>query len=396
MVIPEIEGICFLSLVKFGRQAVSKTIPNFAARLSIAIDKQMNVFEENNGTSIDAYSDELCYHPMAEAKYLASLSALFSANMMSEPLFDKKVKQSIDRLNEHSVMLEGGFIAWGLGFQFRDYPVDEPFLITTAIIASAMVSVVDVGGEKSIATKQLERVVKTLLFWLEEKKTDTGDGIRIPEYSPGISEPIFNSAAYAIAAVREASRLMKVSISDRAISDHDSCMKWINGYYLARLGWPYSPNNPRVDLLHQAYILNSYATMDGVPSIEQKSIDLIGQFNSSIGYIDSGISHSETNGLFDKNIPVLRMVGDTYFEVVPKPARLWSLGELLVLVARLAEGGEHKQAWLAYGRKLSAFIMEILDSGHPETNFLRHTMHALHGLSAHLSVMRKKSGTEPR
>lgn len=159
-------------------------------------------------------------------------------------------------------------------------------------------------------------------------------------------------------------------------------MEWIRSRRLSRLGWPYSPASGVVDLLHQGYLLNTMADVFGVHSVEAASFDLIGQFAGPVGFAD--VIHLLPPGRAKKGGHSIFWIwsfagGD--LEIPPNSARLWSLGELLVLVSRLGDDGEQADGWLRLGRSIAVTIMHRLTCDNDDVaRFLRHAMHARHSL----------------
>ena len=356
----------------------NKPLNTFSTQLSKTIDKHLDAYIRKDGVSIDAYYDKPCFHPMAEGKYLSSLSELFSTDKITKTFFENKVNVGIKRLKNNSTSLQGENICWGLGFKYKKGSINEPYLITTAVILSGLNSIIDLGIQSPETLSLQNSAIRSLEYWLKNFTVKVDKKIDFPKFSLSVGEPVFNPGIFAI------------SISKNPLL-HEEVSDWIQSHYHPKLGWSYSPGNHRIDLLHQAYILNSFAKLNGAKSVEQKTIDLIGQFSNFDGFIDSGDFHAKVEGLFDSKIPLVRAVGDGYFEVIPKSARLWSLGELLVLVSKLSQHGEHKKSWINFGRKISCLILNNLDSNNPEVNYYRHTMHAIHGLSSFLASMRSKN-----
>jgi hypothetical protein len=154
-------------------------------------------------------------------------------------------------------------------------------------------------------------------------------------------------------------------------------------------------------LLHQCYILNALCDVAAGSEPERFAREIVGQFAGPCCFADALAWHPEGGEVpVLREIPWLRPLGGGHVQLMPKPARLWSLGELLVVTTRLAREGEHPSAWLRLGTSISAKIIERLgDADDAERQYPRHVMHALHGLACQLRLLRsmaraKTSSTE--
>ncbi len=162
------------------------------------------------------------------------------------------------------------------------------------------------------------------------------------------------------------------------------------------VGWIYASGNLVIDLLHQCYILNSLADIHGESLVEESVLEMVGQFatpeefSGAIRLVpQSGVAANS------RDISWARPFDGRSVELLPKVARLWSLGELLIFVSRLTCAGSHRDGWVRLGAKVARLIVSILTSPDAvEAKYPRHVMHAVHGLSCYLSVLRRRSQSD--
>lgn len=348
-----------------------------------------------DGLGPDAYCRQLRYHPMADGKYLQTCAVMRETGLMSTKDFNRRVALTLDRLTEHALRPFHAGCCWGLGFSWRGLPPDEPFLITTAIIGRGLLDCGRVTENSEALERTLLDSMQCLKLWFQEWSVSVEDlDFSLPFYSPGIREPIYNAASYAISAYLLWKRTQGQPPScDAAII---FALDKIRSVRTKGLGWIYAPGTLIIDLLHQCYILNSLADIHGESSVEESALEMVGQFATPEGFADairlvpqSGVAGNS------RDIPWVRPFDGRSVELLPKVARLWSLGELLVFVSRLACVGSHRDGWLRLGAKAARLILSILTSPDAvEAKYPRHVMHAVHGLSCYLSVLRRRSQSD--
>jgi len=284
-------------------------------------------------------------------------------------------------------------MCWGLGFSWRNLPATEPFLITSAIVTHGLLDCHNQGLALEFSSNLLHQGRAGLEAWMRELAIPVDQsGAVLPAYSPGIREPIYNAAAYA---------MVTLNIIDDADGftpsgvDMLPAMEWIRSRRVAGLGWTYSPNSPVVDLLHQCYILNALADAFGVESIESASAEMVSQFAGPCCFADTMRLVMEGEEPANvRDIPWLRPLGGHQVELLPKPARLWSLGELLVLLSRLGFEGVRSDAWIRMGRRVAESILLRLSApDDAEAKYPRHVMHAVHGLACYLALLRQRTSS---
>jgi hypothetical protein len=332
---------------------------------------------------------------MADGKYLQALAVLSSTGLISISQLQKRSLEACVRIENNAFKSVEGII-WGLGFSWRNLSATEPFLITSAIVTRGLLDC-HCQGVLSDKTAYLLRLGWTgLKAWMRELSISVDeDHLSLPVYSPNIREPVYNAAAYSLATLRliDESEGRVSSIAD-PLRDMD----WIRSRRVSGLGWPYSPTSPVVDLLHQCYILNALADAFGGQSIEQECAEMMGQFAGPCCFADAMLlvmgNEESANA---RDIRWLRPLGDFQVQLLPKPARLWSLGELLVLLSRLGLEGKHSEAWVRQGRRIAEAIMSRLTAADDaEASYPRHVMHAVHGLASYLALLRKRTQQSAR
>ena len=363
-----------------------------AKKVRSVIDTALLQYESDEGAGTDAYCTESIIHPMAEGKYLQILAALRRANLLSPVQLELRTNPVLERLQLSALRYFDDVFTWGLGFSHRELLPDEPFLITSAIVTRGVFDCHQEGLSSGRTLDFLKKAVDGLRTWVQKLHcTSEQQSLTIPAYSPNIREVIYNAPAYALATLKLISEIKDQAHTDVGGWLHS--LEWLNSRRIVGLGWPYSPESQVVDLLHQCYLLNSFADVFGVKSIEIPCAEMVGQFAGPCCFADA-LRIVETDCSLDEklSIPWVRKVGETQVELLPKPARLWSLGELLVLVSRLGEHGDRSVGWIRLCHKIAETILERLaSSGDVESQYPRHVMHALHGLASYLALLRKKA-----
>lgn len=344
-----------------------------------------------DGRGFDAYWNDVSFHPMAEAKYLCALATLFESGVISELSFSTKAAAGCDRLEKAHLRIFGDGFAWGLNFPYQGLSEREPFLITTALVVEALGRVTRAENISEKALDLYESGMRALRHWsnhwlVSHRETDDC----FPQYSEHIREPIVNAAAYAYGVLVKAP-----GSTERQVQEARQGLNNIAALRLPGIGWTYSPSSGIVDLIHQGYIINSF------PPAEHDTItwceELISLFDSGLGYLDvctvMGRSRSAQS---ERELPILRSAGDVVIRVERRKARLWSLGELLVCVAaqmRHIQDEREMLRWKATANRVTQCILERLSDGEAESFYVRHSMHALHGVAELLSIYRENART---
>lgn len=364
-----------------------------ASRIQESVNFHAAQYEANAGLGLDAYCDELHYHPMADGKYLQACAVLYDSSLISYADLELRVSAAIERLRACVLQPFEKGVGWGLGFPWRALPPTEPFLITSAVVVRGLLDCAHAGERSDELQMLLREGMSCLERWVREWSVNVEDThFSLPAYSPGIREPIFNAACYCMATLW----FWRRNQYDFSVLPDDQIfprLEGIRSLRVAGLGWTYATGNLIVDLLHQCYILNALADTQGINFVEEFVIEMVGQFATPEGFADAlrFVPHN-TSVDHSRDIPWLRSFGGGSIELLPKIARLWSLGELLVLFSRLAEHGIRQEGWARLGARTADLIMTRLSSlDSNEGKFPRHVMHALHGLSCYLHFMRRRS-----
>jgi len=330
----------------------------------------INKHEQNHSSSTDFFNTDVCYHPMAEGKFLSSLALLYRAGVLSQASFEKKLVPACTRLAEAALEVFHGGAAWGLNFTHGGRAANEPYLITTSIILHGL-------NDCSICFDNPPRVLLDLQNaalnavkkWIHEYIIPEE---KFPRYSPNMDDCIYNAPAVAAAALRNV-------ISDYAVNDILDKIKRVR---VPDVGWTYGSQSNIVDLLHNAYILNAMP-------IEDLPINWIDDF---LGIFWCGDDFCDTLRFYPDNENVkyrknffYRHVRYGILELHYSPARLWSLGELLV---HLCKAARLDTRFLSVATSIASLIHKRFEAGCEEFSWSRYATHAMHGLAAYLNLKR--------
>lgn len=339
--------------------------------------------ESTSGCGPDAYCQEPQDHPMADAKFLFALAQAYDSGVLSETRYSTLRKPAIRRLKKRALPVCKGGLAWGLGFVWEkhNYNCHEPLLITSAITCKSLLL-----SEKSLALEEdhelLIMAVKGLEWWCRTQTECVTKGIVVPVYGlSGYREPVYNTAAYTLGTL----------LSLKENSSFYKAQEYILNNAIGLFGWTYSEDNKIIDLLHQWYIVNSMIDTFGAPSITDNALGILGQFNAANGFIDTMKVIKQVPGETSKSgLVFYRAFHSGILEIKPKPARIWSLGEMLVGVSRIAQVNTDSLIWGKYALHVAKSLNnELQNKSNAENQYPRHLMHAAHGLAAYLAYRRK-------
>jgi hypothetical protein len=344
-------------------------------------------FESCNGAGTDDYSNDVRVHPMAEGKYLSAMTVMRRIKLLSASAFTRRLDASLDRLERCDLLKardECG-AAWGLGFAYRDAPADEPYVVTTAIVAAGLFAA---GSERSLES------AGRALQWLDESAPRSevagpSGTLRVHQYqfSPVIRETVVNAAALAAGVLH---------IGARSI-DHRSVADWIVQLHDGHAGWWYTASVPKVDLLHQCYIIAALLDLDRLDDADELAQRTLPGFFAGHELLDkisvisaekaaTAIVKSSHEGCFfpTSDVAVYRHGAR---------ARIWSIGELLHVVSRLLVARTNRAPlWNAMLRRLLADLPGML-ARHAQSIpdwaiRVRHSMHLAHGLACAIEALR--------
>lgn len=357
---------------------------NFASKLRETVDDLIRNYISTDGVGPDAYCESVRNHPMAEGKYLLALGELYRSQLVDPNDLQQQVIGACHRLYDKKISIDGG-IGWGLGFSWRDLPPTEPYLITTAIVLHGLGSLAELQTPNMQLTRLLHQGLGGLAEWVRKQTAPHPDlSIELPIFSPGIAEPVLNSAAYALYVLKQYAPDADLRIRTGKMLDAVANLRTED------IGWEYSPSARIVDLIHQSYLLNVLFDSD-CKRIEQQFVELVRLFDSVGGYADKCKILGSKPPEMSSDVLLLRRVGDLYVDVARKPARLWSLGELLVGMSKVAGKSANRAAWKRRAHAVAEAILEHCKQPSREAQYPRHAMHAAHGLAAYLAFLREQN-----
>lgn len=333
---------------------------------------------QQQGVSVDAYCAEAVFHPMAAAKYLSAQACLCRTKLLSPEQFRKAALPMVYALAESAVPAPvGQGASWGLGFARRDVPANEPYLITGALVTRALWETAALVPSMVETQEMALAGLRALEAWCAELRASDSLGVpTLPAYSPHTIRPIFNAAACALAVLRDYSKQEGYRARERLAE--------IWGCRIPGIGWCYEPGSSVVDLLHQGYLFGALLGQP-VPDMDAEMLATFSQFAGVGGWAD--VLHCLPPEGRGGVAPLWARQGVGHqLQLLERPARLWSLGEALVVLSRCAG---MKREWLPRATALGTEVLRRLGGAvEPERHYLRHTMHLAHGLAAFLETKR--------
>lgn len=370
----------------------AKTKQSHAGQVRTTVEGLLAHHAAAGGKGKDAYWDERLYHPMADAKFLMALTALRQTDLLSISKYQHLAEETARRLKMSSVQARIGR-AWGLGFTWRQLPPDEPFLITTALVAEALgMSRSALSDSPLVEIEETYReAVHTIASWCGRwVARDSLTGQMLPIYSPGISEPVLNTAAMACKVLVRYGA--DAGVSPAQITKARVDLQCIANSRIKSLGWKYCHNSPIVDLIHQSYLLSAMQQIVEASVLEEWVHECLSVFSANETFQDRcRIVGKEYPGI-GTEVVTIRKFENYYVEFPIGAARLWSVGELLAVVCAIASASTHRTAWKKCANRLSGWIMQRLISGHLDSCYPRQTMHAAWGLASYLQLLRTCKG----
>lgn len=369
---------------------------NLAARARVALISLLDDYHQAGGCGPDAYHDIPISHPMADGRFLAAAATAARTRLIPMGQLRSMAKAALLRLDQAALPFAGG-LGWGLGFDHGASDQREPFLITTAMIAEGLIELAPLLPDQPLAARLRDASQDALRTWCRTESALNADlGMELPIYSATIRRPILNAAIYAISVLaRSAARSENVASADLI-----SSLRRIRDLRRPGIGWLDDPESPVIDLLHQCFILNSLsaglpADLRNMAAEDLAMVETLSLFSALPGFLDTA------SLVRDPELPptggvVLRPIGDAFLAIRPKPARLWSLGELLVALSWRIEGRSDGRTgqWRAYAAPACEALLARLAEGDVETTFPRQQMYAAFGLARFLAALRgDRAGT---
>ncbi|TQM90345.1 hypothetical protein [Roseinatronobacter monicus] len=362
---------------------LSPAVPT-ATRLRDLLSALLDTYESTRGISCDAYCDTPQWHAMAEAQYLEAVVIAHQAGLLSDAQARLRAKASVARLQSGALHRETGVSAqWGLGFRWQDFPSDEPFLVTTALVTRALAAadgLIPCAGLVQEGFRGLARLPRREVV-INDK------AVALPVYAPALPEVVENTIALWAQVVLDNPELSESGSA--TLREAEQALEWLNGSFMPGLGWTYSKTRPVFDLMHQVYILEGLLCCRSINDPEQLAIETFASFRSGVGYIDSMTLSDrakaiESVGRSGKNYIVFR--GDRVLTARADPARVWSLGGMLGSFGLFAVEGKQPDYWLSQIRR---FPVQMLPE-HFGADF-RQEMHLARGAALALKALRRKA-----
>jgi hypothetical protein len=227
------------------REANREVPDRYAHHLQILRDL-LQLHETSDGHSPDQYHEDVIYQPMAEGKYLSTCAEMRARGFLTAEECDEKIAQAVKRLEAANYGNEGE-ACWGLGFAFGEGDADEPYVITTVLIARGLLDAAGVDNP----------LFQSAMRWLTKQEllapVEDSEDLLAPLFSPKTRKHVVNVVTQWAALLRKAAAVGLPLSDEYLISD---LLPWILRQYVPGAGFLYSPDNTRIDLLHQCYIFN--------------------------------------------------------------------------------------------------------------------------------------------
>lgn len=344
-------------------------------------------FEAAEGAGPDEHARSPAVQPMAEGKYLQALACLRRSGLVSGDVHAKSLGRSLARLQSTRAAVQGSGLAWGLGFPFAGAPATEPYVITTGIVTAGLLeSLPLVEGEDRRGVLAL---AEPAVHWLvHDCVRTTWRGVQVPVYSPHVDKPVHNVVAYWAGVVRRAA---DAGLADSVAGvEAVAAAEAVLAAFRPHIGWTYDDRSSRADLLHTCYIGSGLAMV--LPDqVDRAMLVATTQFLGPDGWTDRFDVTTAAQQVQDP-LPWVgrasRFLGETALVGFDRPARHWSLGELLAFAAAASRRQTAGRLWQRQLRPIAA----TLARQHDTAPSFRHSMHIAHGFGAALEVLRDRGG----
>jgi len=351
------------------------------------LDNLLEVFRKSAGEGVDAYSETATYHAMADAKYLQALASLHRSGLLSSSNLEQRAAEALSRLTAGDISPQAGYALWGLGFAWNGWvPLgsSEPYLITTSMVCRALLEVYAAGAKGVSELK--DRSVAGLIYWFETHMCPVGvrEQVLVPAYSASVHQPVWNAAAHAAGTIAKESETSRQSVMPLAL--------FLADQRIPTAGWPYAPGRDVIDLVHQAYIVDGLSACLGPEAVEWAALGAFGHFGG-FGQFADRVDWCRTRAVIPHKAGIVaRALPFGWLVLLPRRARLWSIGELLVVSSRFARAGVERDYWIGLARMVAEIAFSRLSrEGDREAQFPRHAMHVAHGLAEYLETLRTLS-----
>ncbi|MGO3648235.1 hypothetical protein [Agrococcus casei] len=299
--------------------------------------------------------------------------------MISQAVANQWISSALKRLEASTVPFAAGK-GWGLGFRNGQAPADEPYLVTTAVVAAGLRNAAELTLESASELTARARLLRDVALtgmatWMHPDHTHGGHhGTGLPYYSPSVPIRIFNAVALALAEVLLDSPYSEAEVWRRYES-------LIQDEFIPDVGWPYSTDSQVVDLVHQAFIIDSFQ-IRGIS--QQRAIDdTLLVFATPFGYVDAGIAAVSQNAANHGRLEYAVQRGETWVHRKPSRARVWSLGaHLLVLANALPGDAEWAHQSRTSARSVAAELIASRQREDDDWKFPRQSLFAAVGILA--------------
>lgn len=212
--------------------------------------------EAADGLGVDHDCPDLIAHPMADGRILSTVASMRALGLITQAEHDDYAAACADRLSENSVELAGG-LAWGLNFATPGSPADDPFIVTTAMIAEGL-------HETQPNAPLTEDATIALNNW--PQGVDPVSGLTLPMYSPTRAEYYPNNVSM-WAAVR-------IGLGTDP-AEFTIPFGYVNGRYVTELGWI---DGGKITLPHASQIVGSLRHANSQAVWEAQATEMLGAF----------------------------------------------------------------------------------------------------------------------
>jgi len=367
---------------------------NSAALVRSTIEAVVSAHAKCCGVSADAYLSTSIHHPMAESKYLRTLSCIRMMNLMSASKYDAEATKAINRLRRSVSPAAKTGSAWGLRFAYKNTSKDEPYLITTAQIVTALIEAADLLCQPQEASELARSGLLWLIEGIERRETVFGERrLSVPIYSPGTERVVINAVAAWVEVLQRAS---DAGIIDGFEDEIGSVADWVDSQWLPGIGWTYGPDSNVVDLLHQTYIIDAMTCVRGKGTQSNRLFEIMTAFRTDRRYLDTSKVYQYSSYSPDANTFRSRRFnihGDYVQIFSAADARPWSIGGLLGSLADAwSAAGPDDEFWRSALSAANEQAVQLAHSMLNEKFHLRDLTHLSEGLARSLRVTRTFSG----
>lgn len=356
------------------------------SRAKQIVISELQAYSSVGGLGVDAYDGTRRSHPMADGLFLRALSRSFQSGIIGAPYARSWAESAVDRLIDNQVPFAGGK-GWGLGFGHGDRPADEPYSITTGIVAQGLRYLdrseipLSGGGRRKVAALRKDALT-SIACWFDPSSSVGGHGNGLPFFSPHVKQRVVNAVAVCVAE-------LLLSPGPHPPSRRDLWLSYINeieSKYVVGIGWEYSDCSSLIDLLHQSLILDSLQQRTGIST--EQIVDTAVLFGGPFGYVDAAVLLDTGSRPVKSERPTeLVQVDGRWVRLKRRGARLWSLGAWLgVIATHDFEDDLWVRVWRGEAMSIVQELLHRYESGvDADWRYPRQVMFAVSGLAELLS-----------